>query len=58
MATVRDYCVVYVVCGIHYRYRCCADNKRQARRECHEAMGVKYADIVDCYEEGAYRRML
>lgn len=55
MATTKDYCVVYVVCGIHYRFRVCAENKKQARKRCHDAMGVRYADITEVYEEGYYR---
>lgn len=56
MATTKEYCVVYLSAGgIHYRFRCCAENKRQARRYCHDFTGVRYADITDCYEEGDYR---
>lgn len=56
MATTKEYCVVYLSAGgMHYRFKCCAENKRQARRYCHDCMGVRYADITDCYEEGEYR---
>ena len=43
---MNTYCVVYMVCGTHYRYRCNANNKREARKFCAEHMGVKYSDIV------------
>lgn len=48
---MKLYCVVYLVCGTHYRYRCSAQNKKEARKMCHDAMGCRYKDIVDIYEE-------
>lgn len=49
---MKEYVVVYLSAGgIHYRFRCCANNKRDARKECHLCLGVKYSDITDCYEE-------
>ena len=48
---MKFYCVVYVIDGIHYRYRCYASNKREARKMCVEDMLVKRKDIVDIYEE-------
>ena len=43
-----SYCVVYLSPGgMHYRYRCYAPNKKEAKRMCHDAMGVRYKDIVD-----------
>lgn len=49
---MKKYCVVYLsLGGMHYRFRCMADNKKEARKECHNALGVKYKDITDCYEE-------
>ena len=33
---MKFYCVVYVIDGIHYRYRCYASNKREARKMCVE----------------------
>ena len=51
---MKDYVVVYLVGGIHYRFRCTENTKRDARRACHNAMSVKYSDITDCYEEFPY----
>jgi len=49
---MKDYVVVYLSDGgIHYRFRCTALNKREAKKMCRECMGVKTADITDCYEE-------
>ena len=47
----RFYVVVYLVCGIHYRFRCYANGKREARRECKGALGIKESDIVEVYTE-------
>lgn len=46
-----DYCVVYLVCGVHYRYRCKARNKQNARKMCKETIGIEYKDIVEVYRE-------
>lgn len=48
---MKAYCVVYTVCGIHYRFRCYAENRRAARRACKEAMLITSKDIVEVYEE-------
>ena len=48
---MKRYCVVYIVFGIHYRYRCSAKNKREARKYCREAMGITDRQIVDVEEE-------
>ena len=48
---MRSYIVVYRVAGVHYRYRCTAKNKMDARRQCCEAMGITMKDIVSV-EEG------
>lgn len=45
------FCVVYMVDGIHYRFRCSAKNKREARQECTKAMGARYKDIVEVINE-------
>ena len=46
----RAYIVVYLSAGgMHYRFRCYANNKQEARKECHGALGVKYRDITDVY---------
>ena len=51
--TMKEYCVVYLSAGgIHYRFRCCARTKREARKQCHDCLGVTYKNITDCYEEG------
>ena len=48
---MKRYCVVYLVEGIHYRYRCYAKNKQAAKMMCKEEMLVSIKDIVDIYEE-------
>ena len=49
---MKEYCVVYLSAGgIHYRFRCSARTKADARKECHNALGVKYRDITEVYEE-------
>lgn len=43
-----SYCVVYLsLGGMHYRYRCSARNKREAKRMCKEALGISNTDIVE-----------
>lgn len=38
----RFYVVVYLSAGgMHYRFRCYANGKREARRECKGALGIK-----------------
>ena len=46
---MKRYCVVYRVDGIHYRFRCYAKTKAQARKECKESMLC--TEIVEVYEE-------
>lgn len=49
---LRQYCVVYLSPGgIHYRYRCSAKNKREAREMCRKEMFCSDVDITDVYEE-------
>lgn len=48
---MKRYCVVYMVCGMHYRFRGYYSNKREARRDCREATGISNRDIVEIYEE-------
>ena len=48
---IKYYCVVYLVDGIHYRYRCIARSKTEAKMKCRDNMFVGNDDIVDCYEE-------
>lgn len=48
---MNTYCVVYLICETHYRYRCNADDKKQARRLCMQHMGVKSTDIVSIEKE-------
>lgn len=48
----KSYVVVYLSCGgIHYRFRCTARNKKEARKFCADCLGVKHKDIVEVYEE-------
>lgn len=52
---MKLYCVVYLSPGgMHYRYRCTAKTKKEAKIACHNAMGCRYKDITDVYEEGNY----
>lgn len=49
---MKRYCVVYLSPGgMHYRYRCTAKNKTEARRFCKEDLGVSDKDIVEIYME-------
>lgn len=48
---MKIYCVVYTICGTHYRYRCQARNAREAKKYCRECMGCKNGDIVEAYIE-------
>ena len=49
---MRIYCVVYLSPdGIHYRYRCTANNKAAARKICKKALGIANEDIVEIYIE-------
>lgn len=49
---MKFYCVVYLSPGgMHYRYRCTAKTKKEARIACHNAMGCRYKDITEVYEE-------
>lgn len=46
------YVVVYLSeGGMHYRYRCTARNKSEAKKMCREALGVKSKNIVEAYKE-------
>lgn len=38
--------------GIHYPYRCFAQNKKDARRQCHIYMGVPCKKMVEVRYEG------
>lgn len=50
---MKKYCVVYLSPGgVHYRFRCSAANKREARRIAREGVGCSNNDIVEVYEEG------
>jgi len=49
---MKNYCVVYLSPGgMHYRYRCTANSKKEARRICRNSIGVGSKDIIDVYEE-------
>lgn len=48
---MKIYFVVYMAYGIHFRYRCSAHNKREAKKLCKEYMGCESRDITDVYTE-------
>lgn len=48
---MKNYCVVYTLYGIHYRFRGTYSNKWEARKDCREKMGIKNANIIEVYEE-------
>ena len=49
---MKFYCVVYLSeGGMHYRYRCYAENKREARKLCRASLGIANKNIVEIYEE-------
>lgn len=49
---MRRYVVVYLSeGGMHYRFRCYANGKREVRRACKGALGIKESDIVEVYTE-------
>lgn len=48
---MKHYCVVYKVYGIHYIYRCIAENVTEAKKFCKENMGCLNKEIVEVYEE-------
>lgn len=49
---MKNYCVVYLSSGgMHYRFRCSASSKKEARQICRESLGIKNTDITDVYEE-------
>lgn len=49
---MKRYCVVYLsAAGLHCRYRCTARTKKDARIACCNAMGCRYKDITEVYEE-------
>ena len=48
---MKNYCVVYKNSfGIHYRFRCSAENKWEARRRCRDYIGIKNSNIVSVEE--------
>lgn len=53
--TTKRYCITYLSPGgIHYHFRCYAENKREARKECRVGLGIKNKDIVEIREEGTW----
>lgn len=48
---MKSYCVVYLVCGVHYRFRGYYNTKSEAKKDCVKAMGIKSKDIVEAYED-------
>lgn len=47
---MKFYCVVYMICGMTYRYRCSARNKRDAIKQCRENMPA-FDKIIEVYNE-------
>ena len=48
----KRYCITYLSPGgIHYHFRCYAENKKEARKECRTGLGIKNKDIVEIREE-------
>jgi hypothetical protein len=46
------YCVVYLSPGgIHYRFRCSAKDKNQARKICRDYLGITNKEIVEVEKE-------
>lgn len=50
---IKSYCVIYMVDGLTYRYRCFAKNKRDAKKQCKDNMPA-FDKIIEVYEELAY----
>ena len=49
---MKLYIVVYLSAGgMHYRYRCSAKDKREARKMCRHALGITDKEIVEVEEE-------
>ena len=49
---MKRYIVIYLSDGgMHYRYRCYAKSKREAKHYCKAALGITSKDIVDVEEE-------
>lgn len=49
---MKRYIVVYLSeGGIHYRYRCSAKSKWEARKICRTNMGITDKKIIEVYEE-------
>ena len=51
ISALKNYCVVYLVCGTPYRYRCQAKTARAAKKMCSEYMGVELRYVVEAYLE-------
>lgn len=50
---MKRYCVIYLSPGgMHYRFRCGAKDKREARKICKLALGIADSDIVEVEVEG------
>ena len=49
---MKRYCVVYLSAGgMHYRFRCSANSKREAKKICKESLGITDKDIVEIVVE-------
>lgn len=51
---MKNYVVVYLIHGTHYRYRCTAKTAREAKKMCCEYMGCKASAIIEAYLEDHY----
>ena len=50
--TTKRYCITYLSHGgIHYHFRCYAENKWKARKECRVGLWIKNKDIIEIREE-------
>lgn len=49
---MKRFCVVYIYCGVHYRYRCNAENEAEAKKLCKKHMGITTKDILYIEREG------
>ena len=49
---MKYYCITYLSeGGMHYRYRCCARSKKEAKKQCREYLGISSDKIVEVAEE-------
>lgn len=48
---MRTFSVVYLLLGSYHRYRCVCNTKWEAKKYCHDAIGIPYRDIVEVFVE-------